>query len=200
MAVDFQGFEWSEREDSNLRPLVPQTSALTGLRYAPTGRLIVARRGRCNALRHDHEQSRRMTATALIARAIAVRPTVPDPASEQASRTRSPDRRATTQPRSSFPEPDPDTAPVFESGYPKWGLREHLRWSDDESAAPGHSIMKHKQQMSLIARRAQIRRAAAGRKDLASAQPAVRPVLRLVSSSSEAERSHQHRELSSAVE
>ena len=27
--------KWSEREDSNLRPLVPQTSALTGLRYAP---------------------------------------------------------------------------------------------------------------------------------------------------------------------
>jgi hypothetical protein len=62
--------------------------------------------------------------------------------------------------------------------------------------------MKHKQQMSLIARRAQIRRAAAGRKDLASAQPAVRPVLRLVSSRSEAERNqhNQHRELTSAVE
>ena len=30
---------WSEREDLNLRPLVSQTSALTGLRYAPTGRL-----------------------------------------------------------------------------------------------------------------------------------------------------------------
>lgn len=28
--------KWSEREDLNLRPLVPQTSALTGLRYAPT--------------------------------------------------------------------------------------------------------------------------------------------------------------------
>ena len=27
--------EWSGREDSNLRPLVPKTSALTGLRYAP---------------------------------------------------------------------------------------------------------------------------------------------------------------------
>lgn len=27
--------KWSEREDLNLRPLVPQTSALTGLRYAP---------------------------------------------------------------------------------------------------------------------------------------------------------------------
>src|SRR4029077_754418 len=27
---------WSERRDSNPRPLVPQTSALTGLRYAPS--------------------------------------------------------------------------------------------------------------------------------------------------------------------
>jgi hypothetical protein len=26
---------WSEREDLNLRPLVSQTSALTGLRHAP---------------------------------------------------------------------------------------------------------------------------------------------------------------------
>ena len=105
--------------------------------------------------------------------------------------------------------PDPDSRNLiqashrpFESGHPKWGLREHLRWSDDESAAPGHSVMKHKQQMSLIARRAQIRRAVAGRKDPASAQPAVRPVLRLVSSSSEAERNQhdEHRELTSAVE
>ncbi len=30
-----QGFCWSEREDLNLRPLVSQTSALTGLRHAP---------------------------------------------------------------------------------------------------------------------------------------------------------------------
>jgi hypothetical protein len=30
-----QGFYWSEREDLNLRPLVSQTSALTGLRHAP---------------------------------------------------------------------------------------------------------------------------------------------------------------------
>ena len=28
--------KWSERRDLNSRPLVPQTSALTGLRYAPT--------------------------------------------------------------------------------------------------------------------------------------------------------------------
>src|SRR3954453_5007802 len=27
---------WSEREDSNLRPPAPQAGALTGLRYAPT--------------------------------------------------------------------------------------------------------------------------------------------------------------------
>jgi hypothetical protein len=31
----FRGFFWSEREDLNLRPLVSQTSALTGLRHAP---------------------------------------------------------------------------------------------------------------------------------------------------------------------
>ena len=31
----FRGFSWSEREDLNLRPLVSQTSALTGLRHAP---------------------------------------------------------------------------------------------------------------------------------------------------------------------
>lgn len=34
-AVDFVGVNWSEREDLNLRPLVSQTSALTGLRHAP---------------------------------------------------------------------------------------------------------------------------------------------------------------------
>ena len=31
----FRGVSWSEREDLNLRPLVSQTSALTGLRHAP---------------------------------------------------------------------------------------------------------------------------------------------------------------------
>ncbi len=31
----FTGLFWSEREDLNLRPLVSQTSALTGLRHAP---------------------------------------------------------------------------------------------------------------------------------------------------------------------
>jgi hypothetical protein len=42
--------------------------------------------------------------------------------------------------------------------------------------------MKHIRHMSLIARRAQIRRAAAHRKDLAPAKAAGRPVLRLVAS------------------
>ena len=34
-APHMQGLFWSEREDLNLRPLVSQTSALTGLRHAP---------------------------------------------------------------------------------------------------------------------------------------------------------------------
>jgi hypothetical protein len=34
-ALQLQDFFWSEREDLNLRPLVSQTSALTGLRHAP---------------------------------------------------------------------------------------------------------------------------------------------------------------------
>ncbi|MEA2822484.1 MAG: hypothetical protein QOJ86_4488 [Bradyrhizobium sp.] len=33
--AEFEFNFWSEREDLNLRPLVSQTSALTGLRYAP---------------------------------------------------------------------------------------------------------------------------------------------------------------------
>src|SRR5580700_11684780 len=43
------GFEWSEWRDSNPRPLVPQTSALTGLRYTPTAALIVSGGAPCNA-------------------------------------------------------------------------------------------------------------------------------------------------------
>ena len=35
-----QSGKWSEWRDSNPRPLVPQTSALTGLRYTPTLALI----------------------------------------------------------------------------------------------------------------------------------------------------------------
>ena len=40
--ANLQGVEWSEWRDSNPRPLVPQTSALTGLRYTPTALLIGA--------------------------------------------------------------------------------------------------------------------------------------------------------------
>lgn len=36
--LDRQWLEWSERRDLNSRPPVPQTGALTGLRYAPSGR------------------------------------------------------------------------------------------------------------------------------------------------------------------
>ena len=43
--------EWSEWRDSNPRPLVPQTSALTGLRYTPTAPFIVSAVERCNAAR-----------------------------------------------------------------------------------------------------------------------------------------------------
>lgn len=62
--------------------------------------------------------------------------------------------------------------------------------------------MKHKHQMSLIARRAQIRRAAANRKDIPSVKPAGRPNLRLVSTSHEGERVARtdQRDLALAVE
>ncbi|WP_293808289.1 hypothetical protein [uncultured Bosea sp.] len=63
--------------------------------------------------------------------------------------------------------------------------------------------MKHTQQMSLIARRAQIRRAAAHRKDSSSTQPIGRPALRLVISGGEdVDRDQQadHREPASHVE
>lgn len=62
--------------------------------------------------------------------------------------------------------------------------------------------MKHKHQMSLIARRAQIRRAAASRKDLPPVQPAGRPALRLVSTSHEPARvtPTDRREQAAAVE
>ncbi|RYF29359.1 MAG: hypothetical protein EOO23_06940 [Comamonadaceae bacterium] len=60
------------------------------------------------------------------------------------------------------------------------------------------SHMKHKHHMSLIARRAQIRRAAANRKDLTSVQLTGRPALRLVSTENEGERVARadHRDLS----
>ncbi|MCR4520461.1 MULTISPECIES: hypothetical protein [Bosea] len=63
--------------------------------------------------------------------------------------------------------------------------------------------MKHKQQMSLIARRAQIRRAAASRKDQPALQPAGRPVLRLVTATgydTERDQLHEHREQASAID
>src|SRR6476620_8300705 len=36
LSIDFAGKKWSERGDLNSRPPVPQTGALTELRYAPT--------------------------------------------------------------------------------------------------------------------------------------------------------------------
>jgi integrase len=39
---DFTGLFWSERRDLNPGPPVPQTGALTGLRYAPTGKVSIA--------------------------------------------------------------------------------------------------------------------------------------------------------------
>ena len=43
------GFYWSERRDLNSRPPVPQTGALTGLRYAPTLKIdYIPPRRSCN--------------------------------------------------------------------------------------------------------------------------------------------------------
>lgn len=63
--------------------------------------------------------------------------------------------------------------------------------------------MKHKQQMSLIARRAQIRRAAASRKDQLALRPAGRPVLRLITATgcdTERDQLGERREQASAVD
>ena len=62
--------------------------------------------------------------------------------------------------------------------------------------------MKHKHKMSLIARRTQIRRAAANRKDAPEVQPAARPVLRLVSTNHAIDREQrsEQRVLAAAVE
>src|ERR1700723_1449129 len=55
MPLDFwrtliiSGLKWSEWRDSNPRPLVPQTRALTGLGYTPTAALIGKRRSHDNA-------------------------------------------------------------------------------------------------------------------------------------------------------
>src|SRR3954465_9587683 len=52
-----QWLAWSERRDSNSRPPVPQTGALTGLRYAPTRQRV--RRGLrgCKSRRADLRKS-----------------------------------------------------------------------------------------------------------------------------------------------
>ena len=46
----YQWLEWSEWRDLNPRPLVPQTSALTGLRYTPMLALIEKAPFGCNAV------------------------------------------------------------------------------------------------------------------------------------------------------
>lgn len=63
--------------------------------------------------------------------------------------------------------------------------------------------MKHQQQMSLIARRAQIRRAAASRKDQLSAERTSRPMLRLVTAAdcdTHGDQRSEHREQAAAVD
>src|SRR5450631_4196200 len=57
--------KWSEWRDSNPRPLVPQTSALTGLRYTPTAALIGKRAGAGNASGRRIAQRQRKDALAL---------------------------------------------------------------------------------------------------------------------------------------
>src|SRR5439155_21992382 len=63
--------KWSEREDLNLRPLVSQTSALTGLRHAPnvvplariagsrkaSGTILVFAHGTRNRPQHDETRA-----------------------------------------------------------------------------------------------------------------------------------------------
>jgi len=58
IGIRFHRNKWSERRDLNSGPPVPQTGALTGLRYAPPGQvacgvqvwLLLACLGRCRAL------------------------------------------------------------------------------------------------------------------------------------------------------
>ena len=60
------GVKWSEREDLNLRPPVPQTGALTGLRYAPNPGTLMAIDGSVKR-RHTsrrEEETRFFSATA----------------------------------------------------------------------------------------------------------------------------------------
>lgn len=66
---------------------------------------------------------------------------------------------------------------------PKWGFREHAP-SRRLIERRGIITMKHRHQMSLIVRRAQIRRAAASRKSVSSDPTSIRPHLRLVVSNS----------------
>ena len=57
---------WSEWRDSNPRPLVPQTSALTGLRYTPTLALIEKAPLRRNAARKGGRPQNSRTRTVRI--------------------------------------------------------------------------------------------------------------------------------------
>lgn len=67
---------------------------------------------------------------------------------------------------------------------PKWGVRIALLCRNHAGAVWETAVMKRRHQMSLIVRRAQIRRAAAGRKDAFPPQEAGHPRLRLVFSNS----------------
>ncbi len=80
--------KWSEREDLNLRPLVSQTSALTGLRHAPNV-VPLARIGAMRKARSHHFGASASSAgrprgpgtTARLAKCAPTRPSGPDPAS-----------------------------------------------------------------------------------------------------------------------
>jgi hypothetical protein len=64
--------KWSEWRDSNPRPLVPQTSALTGLRYTPTALLIGRAGAPCNAAAPRARQEPEARACARIRSASAI--------------------------------------------------------------------------------------------------------------------------------
>ena len=82
---------WSEWRDSNPRPLVPQTSALTGLRYTPTAVLIVraAAAGNASRPRRPHEPGERAWARSRWASAIWARTSRSDASSSAAKSRRS---------------------------------------------------------------------------------------------------------------
>ena len=67
------------------------------------------------------------------------------------------------------------------SASPKWGVCGTVRPQNMELRR-GVPTMKRSHQMSLIVRRAQIRRAAASRKGAPPAPTSIRPLLRLVAS------------------